>query len=564
MFNAVSVLFLRGVAALSRSTIGVVIVASVCVVSVASASAATPRPNVLLVVADDLGYSDIGAFGSEIKTPNLDELARGGRILTNFHTAAACAPTRATLMSGSDHHLVGLGTMIPPDAGQAGKPGYEGYLTDNVATLPQVLRDGGYHTYMTGKWHLGLDPAHTPSQKGFELSFALLEGGGSHFAPVPGKPQITDKFHWVENGAAAVLPPDFYSSNYLTDKMIAYINQFHGDDKPFFAYLSFTAPHWPLHAPADFIDRYAGRYDVGYDVIRDQRIARQKALGIIPADFKVSPLTPSTANAPRWNELDAAGKKREARKMEVYAAMVENLDWNVGRLLEQLKKNHEYDNTVIVFISDNGAEGGPSLVPNTPVNDNSDANLGKPLSNFAYGRRWAEVGSTPLALWKAFSAEGGIAVPAIVKLPHQTSPLPISNTYLHVADLYPTLLQFANVAVPQRVAGTPPLAGKSAAAALSDVAQKPVHANSEVQVDELFGRKYVRRGQWKLVWNEAPWSAGQWQLFDIEKDRGETLDLAARHPKVVRELADEFDNYVKSAHVIMPQQPGLGMFQEAF
>jgi arylsulfatase A-like enzyme len=245
-------------------------------------AAVASRPNILLLVADDLGYSDIGAFGGEIHTPNLDALAAEGLVLTAHHAAASCSPTRAMLFSGTDHHLAGLGTMAERlDSGQLGKPGYEGYLNDSSLSIAELLRDSGYHTYMAGKWHLGLDDAHTPKSRGFESSFALLQGAASHFAPVPGKPVPADMGQYREDGVFTTIPDTFYSSNFYTDKLIAYVQRNVDDQKPFFAYAAFTAPHWPLQAPPDYIDRYKGKYDEGYEVIQQRRLAKQKELGII-------------------------------------------------------------------------------------------------------------------------------------------------------------------------------------------------------------------------------------------------------------------------------------------
>ncbi|HEY0713238.1 MAG TPA: sulfatase-like hydrolase/transferase, partial [Polyangia bacterium] len=271
---------------------------------------AASRPNILLILADDLGYSDLGAFGGEIKTPNLDALARAGRLLTDHHTAATCSPTRSMLFSGTDHHLAGLGTMaevIRPE--QVGKPGYEGYLNDRSVSIAELLRDAGYHTYLSGKWHLGVGEERSPKVRGFEASFSLSGGAGSHFAPVPGKSVPADNVEYREEGKPATLPADYFSTDFFTDKLIAYIERNRADGKPFFAYAAYTAPHWPLQAPPAYLDRYAGRYDAGYDAIRDQRLARQKQLGIIPADFQPNPGRTSSPDNPTWAELTPDQRK---------------------------------------------------------------------------------------------------------------------------------------------------------------------------------------------------------------------------------------------------------------
>lgn len=519
--------------------------------------AAAPRPNILLIVADDLGYSDLGAFGGEIRTPNLDQLAGEGRILSNFHTAPTCSPTRSMLFSGTDHHLAGIGTMIEAiQPNQVGHDGYEGYLNERSLSLAELLRDGGYHTYMAGKWHLGLTPAQSPQARGFERSFALLQGAGSHFAPVPGKRNLYDEVTYREDGQIVGIPDDFFSSNFYADKLIGYLRQQAADAKPFFAYLAFTAPHWPLQAPADYIDRYRGRYDAGYDAIRQARIERQKQLGLLAADFLPATVI-NESLAPRWEQLTPAQRQTEARKMEIYAAMVENLDANVGKVIAQLKASGRYDNTFIFFMSDNGAEGGRGLYHESKFIDNSDANLGKPLSNVAYGRRWAEAGAAPFRLWKATAAEGGITAPAIARLPKALPGQPALPQFVSVQDILPTLLQLGGIANPgNRYQGRPvnPISGVSALPLLQGKADS-VRPKAEVFADELFGSRYVRRDHWKLVWINTPLGNADWALYDLSNDRGESRDVAAQYPQIVAELKAGWDAYTRRVGVVLPSVP---------
>ncbi|SMC19015.1 arylsulfatase [Andreprevotia lacus DSM 23236] len=517
---------------------------------------AAPRPNIVVIVADDLGFSDVGAFGGEIHTPNLDELAGNGRLLTNFHTAPTSSPTRSMLLSGTDHHLAGIGTMIEAiQPNQIGLDGYEGYLNERSLSLPEILRDAGYHTYMAGKWHLGLTREQGPQARGFEQSFALLQGAGSHFAPVPGKINEYDQVTYRENGKLTTIPADFFSTNFYTDKLIGYLRT-QRDDKPFFAYAAYTAPHWPLQAPPDYIDRYMGRYDAGYAAIRAARIAKQKAQGVITADFAVNAGI-SDALAPRWEQLTPAQQKTEARRMEVYAAMVENLDANVGRLIGELKARGQYDNTLIFFMSDNGAEGGTGHYLGSKFIDNSDANLGKPLSNVDYGRRWAEVGATPFRLWKATSAEGGINTPAIVRLPGQTAGRTPVRAFVSVQDILPTLLELTGIPNPGSQYGqrkVNPITGVSALPLFTDRAQQ-VRPADFVFADELFGSRYVRRGDWKLVWQSKPLGTAEWQLFDLAADRAEQHDVAADNPDIVADLKQQWQQYVARNGVVLPTVP---------
>lgn len=552
----------------------------------APAKTADTRPNILMILADDLGYSDIAAFGGEISTPNLDALVSTGRVFTHYRTGATCSPTRSMLMSGTDHHVAGLGGMgemvgaaIATNAAPWGASntygltnipdGYAGHLSDNVLSAPQLFKDGGYHTYMAGKWHLSTvpaDPAVTktfpfashpasfPRAKGFERSFALVDGAGSHFAPVSGHPVTADLLTtYVEDDAVVSLPSDFYSSKSYTDKLIEYLESSKGDGKPFFGYLALTAPHWPLQAPAEDIAKYAGKYDEGYEVIRARRLARQKTLGLIPADFNPNPGLDSTIGRPRWDSLTDAQKATEARKMEVYAAMVENMDRNIGRLIQYLKDTGRYDNTLIVFASDNGAEGSATQFPDNANTDNSLANIGLPRSNVAYGERWAEVSATPFRLFKAYSTEGGVTSPMIVRLPKQVARKTTLDDMVHVSDLLPTFLDAAGIANPGTTYGghaVHPITGVSLLARMEDRSTSPARGRADVLADELITGRYVIQDQWKLVSTPAPFGDGSWELFDLRTDRGETNNLVASYPSLAADLQAAYDAYAARVGVI--------------
>ncbi|RJG11615.1 arylsulfatase [Massilia cavernae] len=544
------------------------------------------RPNILMILADDLGYSDIGAYGGEISTPNLDALAASGRLLTNYHTGSTCSPTRAMLMSGTDHHRAGLGSMAEAVAvlvargvapyGAANTynfdtlpDGYEGYLNDRSLSMAQLLRDAGYHTYMAGKWHLAsmpsaaplasggspwvYRPASYPNAKGFERSFVQLQGAGSHFAAVPGRPTVADlgSVH-QEDGQPATLAPDFYSSTTYTDKLIAYIDSNKADGKPFFAYAAYTAPHWPLQAPDADIAKYAGKYDEGYEVVRARRLARQKALGLVPADFNASPGLDDVTGRPRWSSLTAAQRAAEARKMEVYAAMVENLDRNIGRLIQHLKQIGAYDNTLIVFTSDNGAEGSASQFANNANVDNSLANIGRPLSNVTYGERWAEVSATPFRLWKGFSTEGGVSAPMIVRMPGQAAGRKALSDLTHVKDLLPTFLAAAGIPDPgasYQGKAVNPITGLSLLPRLDEKESADIRAG-QVLADELFGGRYVIRDQWKMVSVHPPFGDNSWALYDLRSDRGETRNVIAEQPEIAARLTQDYDAWAKRAGVV--------------
>ncbi len=579
------------------------------------AAAAKAKPNILVILADDLGYSDIGAFGGEINTPHIDALAASGRMLSNFHVGAVCSPTRAMLLSGADHHRVGLGNMAevtglnitqnqPINApwGAANTygfdnipDGYQGSLSSQALSMAELLQGAGYHTVMAGKWHLAyqvaapdaqvrtfyrLQPQALPHARGFEQSFVLVNGGAAHFAPPapPTPPTPLDLVTYADGARilpASQLPKDFFSTQFFTDKLIAYIDSQRGSGKPFFAYAAYTAPHWPLQAPQADIAAQRGRYDEGYDVIRARRIERLKQKGLIPAGFQPSPGVPGPAEGgkgpKRWAELSTDEKASEARLMEVYAAMVSNLDAHIGRLVQHLKDIGEYDNTMILFMSDNGAEGASAYAPPVPGTrvDNALANIGRPGSVAAYGVRWAEVSAAPFRLFKGFTgAEGATAAPLIVKMPRQTAARPISDARAHVTDVLPTLLELAGVANPgSRYRGRTvvPLEGVSLLQALNSSGTVATVRNSQAVIaDELLGGGYVVKGPWKLS-QQAGLSAASvrradvpWQLFDLRMDRGETTDLAKAWPEVTADLLSEWDRYVKRAGVIEQAQSYSG------
>jgi arylsulfatase len=423
------------------------------------ASCAPERPpNILLIVADDLGYSDIGSFGGEIATPTLDHLAQEGLRLSNFHVLPSCSPTRSVLMSGTDNHVAGMGTMgemLTPEI--EGRPGYEGYLNFQVAALPEVLQAGGYHTYMAGKWHLGAERETSPFARGFEQTFTLVPGGGSHWSDLrplsPPQPMT-----YRRNGEVVEeLPEDFYSTTHYTDMLLQFIEQDHGDGEPFFAYLSYTAPHDPLHAPKEYIDKYRGKYDQGWDVLRDDRLQALKDLGVVPEDARSFPRLQSVE---AWDEMSPQERQEAARDMEVYAAMIDYMDEQIQRVFDYLKEIGEYDNTVIIFFSDNGANGAPpTAYPGQTEEylnsfDNSLENRGLRNSYIETGPGWAQASMAPSRMFKGFTAEGGIRAPFLVKLPGETPNAgTMSHSFFHVRDIMPTILEIAGIEHPREING---------------------------------------------------------------------------------------------------------------
>ncbi|WP_433931610.1 arylsulfatase [Sorangium cellulosum] len=521
-------------------------------------------PNIVTIVADDLGFSDLGAFGGEISTPNLDTLAAEGRILTGHRSGSLCAPTRAMLVSGTDSHAVGLGRMGGGTGPQAGQPGYEGHLTDNALSVAELLKDAGYHTYIAGKWHLGDAEDQSPPARGFEKSYVLLGGVAAFFNEYADPPTAAQTQLYREDGVYTQPPRDFYATEFYTDKLIQYIESNRADGKPFFAFATYTTPHWPLQAPPAYIDRYRGRYDAGYDAIREQRLARLKSRGIIPESFTPNPRLPSDGSNPKtWEQLTPEERIYEARRMEIYAAMVENLDANIGRLIQYLKRVGEYENTFIFFQSDNGAEGGnrEGFVANDPSRSgpvvNTLENLGRPGSYIGVGPRWAEVSATPFRLWKSYTTEGGVAVPAIARLPGQHHARPQFDGTTHVVDFLPTVLELAGVPTPgstYKGRAVEPISGRSILPVLEDRAAG-VRAPGETLIWEHGNHRYVIRDNWKLLWLGAPYgpTPRAWTLYDLATDRGEINDVSAAHPDVAAELAAAWAQYATDRRVILTE-----------
>lgn len=526
------------------------------------------RPNILLIVADDLGYADLGAFGGEISTPTLDRLAADGVQLTNFHASPFCSPTRAMLMSGTDNHLAGLGDMAELiTAEQRGKPGYEGFLNRRVKALPEVLHDAGYRTVMAGKWHLGNTEDQSPAARGFDRSYAMTMGGASHYGDQSGivalDPQKPPVAIYRENGKSIQIPREgFYSTDAFTSRIIDYLEETRGDgSKPFFAYLAYTAPHWPLQAPDADVAKYASHYAGGYDRIREQRFERMKKLGLLPAN---SGLYEGNRVWPKWDALSPVEKRSEERRMAVYAAMVDHMDRQIGRLLQHLEGSGELDNTVVIFLSDNGADGNSVYdVGRTREwihhdKDNSIDNMGRPGSFIEYGPGWAQVGMTPLTMYKSFMYEGGISVPAIVWAPGAGLVKGQRKGFGHVMDIAPTLYELAGAPHPgpSNNGGREilPVKGRSLVAYLRGQ-QASAYGPNDAIGWELGGRKALRKGYWKIVYANQPWGKGRWELYDLANDRTELQDLADRRPAKLAELVEDWKRYVAENGVI--EIPGL-------
>jgi arylsulfatase len=509
----------------------------------------------------------MGAFGSEIRTPNLDSLASKGVRFTNFYTNPTCSPTRATLLSGVDTHRNGLGNMDEWTApNQRGAVGYEGYLNNRVATLPQLLRDSGYHTYMVGKWHLGKAPELIPAARGFERDFSLLDGAGSYW-DMTNFTGASPLSVFTEDGRYLTkLPDDYYATKTYTDKLIGFIDANRGDGKPFFAYVAHQAPHDPYHLPRDWRNRHVGEYDKGWDAVRAERLKRQVELGIMPAGTQ---LAERMWFVPDPIVLAPASRALLGKKMELYAGMMENMDFHIGRLIDHLKEIGEYENTIFIVFGDNGAEGTDlfAQIAGTPgTRDFLYAAIkwsqthpnawGDPGSYVGYGPMWAQVSMTPFSQYKGWVAEGGIRNALVVSGPVVKRPAgSINHGIMHVADIMPTLLEVAGTSYPKTSGGSelPPLMGKSWGPMLTGQVESP-RTTKDYLGWEVFGNRAVRQGDWKLRWQYKPFGRGDWELYNLETDPAERIDLAAERADKLKEMLGLWNDYVQANNVILPSR----------
>jgi len=526
--------------------------------AVVSAKEADQRPNFLIVVADDLGWTDIGSFGSEVQTPNIDTLAGEGVKFSEFYVSVSCSPTRSMLMTGTDNHIAGLGTMselLTDDL--RNQPGYEGHLNDSVVTLAEVLRDGGYHTYMAGKWHLGEEPEHFPAARGFEKSLSMLYGGASYWSDMSGIiAGLQDVAKYVKDDQELKsLPKDFYATRSYTDNLMDMIRSDRGDGKPFFAYLAYTAVHDPIHVPEPWMSLYKGEYDDGFAALKARRSEGAKRAGVFPVNAKTAELHPA---APAWDSFSNEEKAFNAKAMEVYAGMVTNMDYHIGRVTSFLKDIGEYDNTVILFFSDNGSNPlrnqdyspGEAGVKFLSQFDNSITALGGPTSHYAYGAGWGSACSGPLDYFKMTPGEGGIRSPLIVVGPGIKGQRQV-DAFAYITDIMPTLLEMAQLEHPQKFRGrdVAPMRGRSLNGLLSGD-EKQVYATDEAVGAELGGGKWLRQGEYKAVSVTPPYGTGEWQLFNIALDPGETNDLAKKQPEKLLELESAWQRYAQDVGVV--------------
>jgi len=510
-------------------------------------STLTNQPNILLIVADDLGYGDISCYGGDIATPNLDALAANGIRFTRFHTAPMCAPTRAMLLSGNDNHIAGMGLQ-----GRVTTTfGYEGQLTDRIIPIPALLREAGYRTSMAGKWHLGTTPEANPHQKGFDRSFVMLQGAGNHYSAQSALNGGLSEY--TEDGDSTTWPEDSYSTELYTDKLIEYIGHQEDNDQPFFAFAAYTSPHWPLQVDTAHWHKYRGAYDDGYEALRERRLQSLKKASIIPED---ATLPAMHERVKPWDSLTIEEQRIEVRKMELYAGMVDNLDQQIGRLIDHLKETGAYENTLIVFMSDNGAAHRDFIQTRPVLRDyyNDDyADMGSPQSYISYGPQWAEAGSAPFRYFKDYATEGGTNTTMIISHPGIREQNRIHHGFVSLLDLAPTFYEVAGIEYPKTFQGKDvyPLRGESMLPFLSGRADR-VHDDEYVFAVEHAGNAMVRKGDWKIVHHRKPFKVENFELYRLSDDPGEQTDRKEEEPEKYRELLSEWEAYVEETGVLIP------------
>lgn len=498
------------------------------------------RPNIVLIMVDDMGYSDLGCYGSEIQTPNLDRLAQTGLRFSQFYNAARCCPTRASLLTGVYPHQAGVGKMI----GHEGPGPYQGYLGDNCVTIAEALKSGGYSTYMAGKWHVGEQRPHWPVDRGFDRHFGLISGAMNYFDITKGKTPKT-KRHFAKDGEEFVPPAEgFYATDAFTDFAVECIDQHDVNDKPFFLYLAYTAPHWPLHALPEDIAKYRGKYMDGWSPLRKKRYAKLVEMGLIEDQW---PLSDQDPHAKDWDALDEATQREMDHKMAIYAAQVDRMDQGVGRLMASLKRKGVDENTLVMFLSDNGAchEGGPL---GNNFRKDMTGEMGSVDSYHSYGLSWSNASNTPFRKHKSWVHEGGIATPLIVNFPGRIAePGRITHQVGYIIDVMSTCCDVAGVDYPTTHKGNAiiPKEGLS----LRPIFEGKTRQEHDLLYWEHFGNRAVRSGQWKLVEDKSRKGKDNWELYDMAADRTELNDLSEAMPERVAELKSKYQAWAKRVKV---------------
>lgn len=516
------------------------------------------KPNILYIMLDDLGFSDLGCYGSEISTPNIDALAGSGQIFSGFRTAPMCGPTRAMMISGNSNHIEGMGRMINTNSKNARYKGLEHYeedISDRIVAFPKLLQQAGYATAMVGKWHLGWEDESLPSNHGFDNTWALRNAVGNYWNArnytISHPERIDSISYYFNNGQAAEYPEGIYATEWYTDKMLVFLKKEHQEnpDKPFFAFTSYTAPHWPLQVPQAYWDKYKGKYDEGYQTLMEQRFKSLKEKGIIAPEIPLPPY-PDMQN---WNDLSEGEQKYEARKMEIFAGMVENVDYHIGRIIQYLKESGQYDNTIIILHSDNGAAAedlskSPSILS---WNDNAYENMNKANSFIALGANWAQVCSVPFRKYKQKMYEGSMASPFIIAGKGIPKSKEVRNDFFCIQDIAPTFLEIARLTYPSEWKGKKiaPQRGTSALSYLQGKADK-VHDKDFIFAIEHRRTGFLRKGHWKITNQADAANNDLFKLFNLQNDFSEQEDLAKKQPEKLTELLADWEQYKQDVGVI--------------
>lgn len=521
-----------------------------------SAPKSETKPNIILILADDMGYSDIGCFGSEIKTPNLDRLAQQGLRMTQFYNASRSCPTRASLLTGLYQHQAGIGDMVS----NLGYPSYQGYLNDKCVTIAEVLKMNGYRTFMSGKWHVGSQPEVHPLRRGFDRYFGLIDGAGSYFKPIAYRPNMKP-VRWMLDDKD-FYPPDtgFYMTDAIGDYALSFIKE-RNKNEPFFLYMAFTAPHWPLHALPEDIEKYRGKYMMGWDKLREERYNRMLTMGIIDPSVKLSP---RDVRVPMWDTLPEATKKMWDLRMAVYAAMIDRMDQNIGKVISYLEKTGEMDNTLIIFLSDNGGchESTRSQAEFLKVKGET----GTPDSFDAYEYPWANASNTPFRMFKHWVHEGGIATPFIAYYPKLIKGGRIDSQTGHIIDIMPTIVELTGANYPDRIVElegleNPEKYKERDIIPMEGISLVPVFKGKKLKrKSPLFweheGNCAVRYGDWKLVslYDNSTRKSGMWELYDMKNDRSELNDLSEKYPRKKLEMIEMYEKWATRVGVVPREQ----------
>jgi arylsulfatase len=491
------------------------------------------RPNIVLIMADDMGYSDIGCYGGEIHTPNLNRLAEGGLRFTQFYNGARCCPTRASLLTGLYAHQTGIGHMV----GNRGYPAYQGYLNDRCVTIAEALKPAGYRTLMSGKWHVGETRPHWPTDRGFDRYFGLISGAANYFDPAKTKAKGVKRKMALDDQPYAPPQDGFYMTDAFADHAVEFLDEHGRRREPFFLYLPFTAPHWPLHAWPEDIAKYKGKYLEGWDKLRWERRQRMIDMGIIRKEWKLSPRDEKT-----WPWADEEDKESMDLKMAVYAAQIERMDYGIGRVMEKIRRFGAEENTLVMFLADNGgcAEGGPKGF------DNRKNGLppGGVDSYMSYGLSWANASNTPFRRYKHWVHEGGIATPFIAYWPAVIKNGGITREVGHIIDVMATCLDAAGAEYPRTRDGkeVTQLEGRS----LLPIFREGRRAGHDALFWEHEGNRAVRQGKWKLVSAHG----GPWELYDLEADRTELNNLIDDHPDKAEEMKALYEAWASRCDVL--------------